>query len=266
MSEIHNFRDRVSLRLDGLIADVRLARPEKRNALDGAMFEAIADVLSAIARSKARAVILSGEGDAFCAGLDRAMFSQMMAGEVVTGLPEDLSVRTHGDANLPQHAVMGWRALDVPVICALHGAALGGGFQVALGADIRIVGPDTRIAVMEMRWGLVPDMGAFVLLPSLMRDDQLRSLVYSGRELGAEEALALGLVTAIAANPMDLALQMAREIAQASPSAIRAAKRLANMTVPQGAAILLAESREQMALMGGEDQMAVIAARLPARA
>lgn len=260
--QILSFRNRVVVRIAGGVAEVRLNRPAQRNALDGEMFAAIADALDTIAGSDARAVVLTGAGEAFCAGLDRSMFAQMLDGKAPDGIPADLLTRTHGASNLPQHCVLGWRALDVPVIAAIQGAALGGGLQIALGADIRLVTPDARLALLEMRWGLIPDMGAFALLPALMRDDAMRDLLYSARTVDGNEAKTLGLATSVVANPLAEARIRARALTQASPSALRAAKRLANLTLSDAGPILLAESREQQALVGNDDQRLLISRSL----
>jgi enoyl-CoA hydratase/carnithine racemase len=239
------------------VADVRLARAEKRNALDDAMFDGLIAAAAQVAADPAvRAVVLSGEGKAFCAGLDVAVFGQMAA-----GAGPDLRARYEGDANRPQHAALVWRDLAVPVIAAVHGIAFGGGLQIALGADLRFVAPDAKLSLMEIKWGLVPDMGAMLLLPRLLRDDVMRDLVYTGRIFSGEEALNLGVATRVCADPLAEALAYAREIAGKNPDAIQAAKRL--MTV-QGdrAAILQAESDEQMGLIGSPNQREAVRAAL----
>lgn len=258
MVETRRFGDRVVLEMADRIANVRLSRPERMNALDDAMFAALAEVIDAIASSDARVAVLSGEGPSFCAGLDRGMFTQMLAGEPIIGIPDDLAERTHGDCNLPQHIVMGWRRLSIPVIAALHGVALGGGLQLALGADVRITAPDARLGFLEIRWGLVPDMGAFALLPNLVRDDLIRELVFSGREVSGDEAVAIGLATRVAADPFKAAMTLAGEIAGHSPAAIRAAKRLAGSMGESEETVLHLESVEQKRLVGGPDQRAVL--------
>ncbi len=254
---------RVTVTMDGPVAHVRLNRPEKMNAVD---MEMIDDMLEAGAMLAAapdlRAVVLAGKGDAFCAGLDVQSFA-MLAGTD----PEALVMpRSHGDANRFQHFALVWRSLPVPVIAALHGAVFGAGFQLALGADIRIAAPEARLAVMEMKWGLVPDMGGMVLLPELTRGDVIRQMTYSAAPIGAEQAERWGLVTELAADPLARATALAQEIAGKSPSAIRAAKRLIGTALSGSRAeVLLAESREQADLIGKPDQMAVIAANLAAR-
>lgn len=262
--------DRVQVSMSGGVADVRMVRADKMNALDAAMFAALVDTADKLGREKGlRAVVLSGEGRAFCAGLDMGRFAAMKetGGDGIGGAQKrDLSLRTHGLCNHSQQAVWGWRQLPVPVIAAVHGVAFGGGFQVALGADMRYVAPDTRMSIMEIKWGLVPDMAGTPILASLVRDDILRELTYTGRIFSAQEALSYGLATRIVDDPRAAALEVAREIAGKSPDAIRATKRmLNNLSVDPGPA-LLAESVEQMKLMGAPNQTEAVRANLEKRA
>jgi len=253
--------DRVSLTFDDGIADVRLTRANKMNALDPPMIEALAAAIDQLAEMpRLRAVVLSGEGRAFCAGLDIVS----MAG--LAGSDFDIMARTHGSANIFQQVCWGWRTLAVPVIAAVHGLAFGGGLQLMSGADVRIARPDTRLSVMEMKWGIVPDMAGFALWPGLVRDDVLRELTYTAREFSGEEAVGLGFVTRTADDPLAEALALAHQIADRNPEAIRAAKRLANLSGSGRAAeALLAESCEQGALIGRPNQMEAVAAGLQKR-
>jgi enoyl-CoA hydratase/carnithine racemase len=261
--------DRVSISISDGIADVRLVRADKMNALDAAMFEALVAATERLSREKAvRVVVLSGEGRAFCAGLDMGRFAAMKDGGngVPGGENRDLTVRTHGKANFAQQAVWGWRQLPVPVIAAIHGVAFGGGFQLALGADIRLLSPDARMSIMEIKWGLVPDMAGTPILASLVRDDILRELTFTGRIFSAEEAQSYGLATRICDDPRAVALEMAREIAGKSPDAIRAAKRMLNNLSVDPAAALIAESVEQQKLLGSPNQTESVRANLEKRA
>jgi len=262
--------DRVSVSIEEGVADVRLVRADKMNALDIAMFEALVATSERLAHEKGvRAVVLSGEGRAFCAGLDMGRFAAMKesgGNGIAGGEKRDLSVRTHGQANFPQQAVWGWRQLPVPVIAAIHGVAFGGGFQLALGADMRFLSPDARMSIMEIKWGLVPDMAGTPILARMVRDDILRELTYTGRIFSAQEALSYGLATRICDDPRTVALAMAREIANKSPDAIRAAKRLLNnLSVDPGPA-LLAESVEQQKLIGAPNQTEAVRANIDKRA
>jgi enoyl-CoA hydratase/carnithine racemase len=262
--------DRVSITISDGVADVRLVRADKMNALDAAMFEALVAATARLGGEKGlRAVVLSGEGRAFCAGLDMGRFAAMKesgGSGLGGGGKRDLSVRTHGLANFPQQAVWGWRQLPVPVIAAVHGVAFGGGFQLALGADMRFLAPDARLSIMEIKWGLVPDMAGTPILASLVRDDILRELTYTGRIFSAEEAMRYGLATRICDDPRAAAFEVAREIAAKSPDAIRAAKRmLNNLQVDPGPA-LLAESVEQQRLLGSANQIEAVSANIDKRA
>jgi enoyl-CoA hydratase/carnithine racemase len=258
---------------DGVV-ELQLARADKMNALDPAMFDALIAAGEALrGDASARAVVISGRGKAFCAGLDMASFQRMQdnsAGAQVLGegaAGADLAARTHGISNAAQQVAMVWREVPVPVIAAVHGVAFGGGLQVALGADIRIVAPDTRLSVMEIKWGLVPDMAGMVLMRELARADVVRELTYTGRVFSGEEALRIGFATRVSADPLGEALQMAHEIAQKSPDAIRAGKRLLNGAASLSAAeLLMAESVEQKALIGSPNQAEAVKANMERRA
>jgi len=261
-------KDRITVDIQGGVADVRLVRVDKMNALDDAMFEALIKTGERLKTDAGvRAVVLSGAGRAFCAGLDMGNFDKMASGERKggTGLVE--TPRTEGGSNRAQHAVMVWREIPVPVIAAVHGVAFGGGFQLALGADLRFVTPDARMAVMEIKWGLVPDMAGIALLRRLIRDDQARELTYSGRQFTGQEALSLGLATRVCADPYAEALAFARDVAAKNPDAIRADKRLMNLADDADQrAILLAESVEQSALIGSPNQIEAVQSSMQKRA
>jgi len=262
--------ERVSISISEGVADVRLVRADKMNALDQAMFEALVAATERLSKEKGvRAVVLSGEGRAFCAGLDMGRFAAMKekgGNGIPGGENRDLTKRTHGQANFPQQAVWGWRQLPVPVIAAVHGVAFGGGFQLSLGADMRFLSADARMSVMEIKWGLVPDMAGTPILASLVRDDILRDLTYTGRIFSAQEAMTYGLATRICDDPRAAALEVAREIAGKSPDAVRAAKRLLNnLSVDPGPA-LLAESVEQQKLIGSPNQTEAVRSNLEKRA
>ncbi|WP_198087288.1 crotonase/enoyl-CoA hydratase family protein [Variovorax sp. E3] len=256
---------------DGVV-ELQLSRADKMNALDPAMFEALIAAGEALRDDKAvRAVVIAGRGKAFCAGLDMASFERMeqgaagVLGEGAAGT--DLLTRTHGMSNAAQQVAMVWREVPVPVIAAVHGVAFGGGLQVALGADIRIVAPDTRLSVMEIKWGLVPDMAGMVLMRELARADVVRELTFTGRIFSGEEAAQIGFATRLSADPLAEALQMAHEIAGKSPDAIRAGKRLLNASASLGdAELLMAESVEQMALIGSPNQVEAVKANIERRA
>ena len=262
--------ERVSISISEGVADVRLVRADKMNALDQAMFEALVAATDRLSKDKSvRVVVLSGEGRAFCAGLDMGRFAAMKekgGNGIPGGENRDLTKRTHGQANFPQQAVWGWRQLPVPVIAAVHGVAFGGGFQLSLGADMRFLSPDARMSVMEIKWGLVPDMAGTPILASLVRDDILRDLTYTGRIFSAQEAMSYGLATRICDDPRAAALEAAREIAGKNPEAIRAAKKMLNDLMGDPGPALMAESVEQKKLIGRPNQREAVRANIEKRA
>ncbi len=265
--------DRVTVKIQDGVADVRLVRTDKMNALDDAMFSALIETGERLKTEKGvRAVVLSGEGRAFCAGLDMGSFQAMASGERGNGGDQASNAlltrkRTEGGSNRAQHACMVWREIPVPVIAAVHGVAFGGGFQLALGADLRYVAADARMAVLEIKWGLVPDMAGMVLMRGLVRDDVARELTWTGRIFNGEEAVAMGLATKVCADPLADALALAEEIASKNPDAIRGGKRLLNLAADADQhAILLAESKEQGALIGSANQVEAVMANLQKRA
>ena len=258
--------ERVRIRVDDAgVAEVVLARAERMNALDPGMFDAINAAIARLREDHSvRAVVLHGEGKAFCAGLDKGSFEGIVSGK--KGF-DDLMARTHGLANRFQQVAWGWRELPVPVVAAVHGVAFGGGLQIALGADVRYVRPDTRMSVMEVKWGLVPDMAGCVFMAELLRADVARELTFSGRIVEGVEAVELGLATRACDDPLAEARTLARRIAGSNPDAVRAAKRLLNAASPVRAdAVLLAESREQQAILGSANQVEAVRAVLEGRA
>jgi enoyl-CoA hydratase/carnithine racemase len=259
MRESVTIGGRVAMSVEAGVAEVRLDRPDKLNALDPAMFAALIEAGERLVlRKDLRAVVVHGAGRGFCAGLDMQSFAAMAMGRG-EGLLADLVQRTHGAANAPQRAALVWRDLPVPVIAAIHGVAFGGGFQIALAADVRYVAPDARLSILEIKWGLVPDMGGIALMRELARADVVRELAFTGREFSGAEAADYGFATALHVDPLEAARSAARAIASKSPNAVRALKRLLNASADLDmAAILIAESREQAALMGSPNQVEAV--------
>jgi enoyl-CoA hydratase/carnithine racemase len=250
---------RVTVTVTDHVATVTMVRADKHNALDAYMFAGLRDAISRVAADPSvRAVVLHGEGKSFCSGLDVASF---MGGDSPMTM-EQLVDRGDGRSNLAQQVCTDWIDLRVPVIAAIHGNCFGGGLQIALGADIRIAAPDAKLSILEIRWGLVPDMGITQTLPRLLPIDVAKELTYTGRQVSGEEAAALGLVTRTAADPLAAARALAAEIASKSPSAIQAAKRLYDetWTSDDGAAALVLETELQVALIGAPNQLASITA------
>jgi enoyl-CoA hydratase/carnithine racemase len=260
--------DRVTISmLDNGIADVRMNRPDKMNALDAAQWEAL---VAAIDQLKAihglRVVVLSGEGRSFCAGLDLSSLGGERAPDTSAN-GRSLADRSKGIANHAQYVAWGWRELPVPVIAAVHGVAFGAGSQIMAGADIRIVHPDARIAIMEMKWGLVPDVGGMPLWRTQVADDVLREMIYTNREFDGHAAKSMGFATHVAEDPLAQALALAAEIAHKNPHAIRGAKRLCNaLATASDAELLQAESDEQMKVIRTPNQMEAVMAAMQKRA
>ncbi len=254
-----NVLDRIAITIDDAgVADVRLNRPDKMNALDPDMFQALVQAADMLAADPSvRCVVLSGEGRAFCAGLDFSSF-QGMADRPAKAEGESNPAGGALDGRITHHgqqAVYGWTEMPVPVIGAIHGHALGGGIQLALGTDIRFVHPETKMSVLEVRWGLVPDMTGTQALINIVGLDVAKELTWTGRMVLGPEAVELGLGTHLSDDPLADALAMAAEIAQKSPDAIRAGKRLLSaapkVSVAEG---FEAERLEIGALIGSDNQ------------
>ena len=262
--------DRIKLTVEDGIASVVLSRPDKMNALDHKMFEALVQTCVQIrGDTSVRVVVISGQGKAFCAGLDMENFSTMLNPQdelKQKAFTSNLAKRTRGIANDVQYAVWAWHELQVPVIAAVHGVAVGGGFQMALAADMRYAAPGTRFSIMEIKWGLVPDMSSTQLMRHLASEDVIRELTYTGRIFEAEEAKELGFVTKICEQPLAHAMQVAKQIVARNPEAIRACKRILNAAnYVSEAEGLLMESREQDKIIGSPNQIEAVMAELQKR-
>lgn len=257
--------ERVRIQRDGGVAHVELIRPDKLNALDEAMIDALIAAGESLRDDPSlRCVVLSGEGRAFCAGLDVQSF-MAMAGDR-SGAERFFAPHPNSPANRAQQTCWVWRQLPVPVIAAVHGVCFGGGLQIALAADLRLVTPDVRMSVMEIKWGLIPDMSGSQTLRDLVRLDVAKELTFTGREVGGEEAVRLGLATRIVESPREAALEMARAIAGRSPDAIRASKRLLEATrqgsVEDGLAL---EAELQRTVLGAPNQIEAVMAAMQKR-
>ena len=264
--------DRVQLTIENGIADVRLNRPEKMNALDHAMFAGLIETAAQLADDRSlRAVVLSGEGRCFCAGLDMSSFASMAENAPRSKSekqPERNLLGRDGSsvATWAQRAALVWTELPVPVIAAIHGVTYGGGLQIALGADIRFATADSRFSVMEIKWGLIPDMTGTQTLRHLVRLDIAKELTFTGRVVSGTEAGEIGLVTHVTETPREDALELAREIASKSPSAIRAGKRLLqeSRTIDPSPGLEL-EAALQTSLIGGAHQKESVLSNLEKR-
>lgn len=243
--------DRVLIDISDGIAHVRFNRPDKRNALDGDQFAAIVDAGESLKGNKnVNVVVVSGEGKSFCAGIDLASLGGMASGERGNGerTPQASDMADGRITHLGQQAAWVWQELPMPVVAAVHGHALGGGCQIALGADIRIAHPDTKFSVRETYWGLVPDMAGTVLMQGLVRADVMKDIVLSARIFDGREAHAIGIATRLSDDPLSDAFEWAREICGRSPDAVRGAKRLLNRLTVEFAAQQFAAERE---IIGG---------------
>jgi enoyl-CoA hydratase/carnithine racemase len=256
-------QERVRVEVRDHIATVTLARGEKHNALDPAMFEAIVEAAEEVAATQGvRSVVLHGEGPSFCSGID--VTSAFSADAGIDGGPDDLRGPV---PNRFQRTAYDWVTLPVPVIAAIHGNCLGGGLQIALGADVRIATADARLSVMEVKWGLIPDMSITRTLPRLVGIDVAKELAFTGRVFSGEEAVRLGVVTRVAADPLAAARKLAAEIADRSPDAVRGAKRLFEESWNRPAEETLAlEAAIQLRLIGSPNQLAAITAGMTKQA
>jgi enoyl-CoA hydratase/carnithine racemase len=259
--------ERVIISINDGVADVVFNRADKRNALDNAMFKAIAEAGEQLKSERGvRAVVLSGDGASFCAGLDFSSFQAMAGGDAASsdaasadGNPGEM--KADRITHLGQQVCWVWQELEVPVIAAVHGHALGGGLQIALGADIRIVHPDTKMSVREVYWGLVPDMTGTFILSKLVRPDIAKELTFTARVFSGTEAAAMGLATRLSDTPKDDAMVLAHEIASMSPGAVRGSKALFNRIASAGAAEQFAAERRMIAAqIGSPNQIEAVMA------
>ncbi len=266
-----NFLERINIEVQDHVARVSFCRPEKMNAIDAKMFEAIPQAGKFLHEdSNIRVVILTGSGGNFSAGLDKSNFESLLAKSSMALGADDasskLEERVHGIANVPQYAAWMWRELPMPVIVAIEGVALGGGLQMALGGDVRIAHPESRFSILELKWGLIPDMSSTQIMRHMIRDDIIRELTYTARIFGAEDALRWGFITHIDDNPTERAEALAKEIVGKNPHAVRASKRVIEQSYYQSAAEgLLTESIEQDQIIGSANQIEAVMAQLQKR-
>jgi enoyl-CoA hydratase/carnithine racemase len=262
--------DHIRVEIDAGVAHVLMNRPEKKNALDAEMFEGLWAAARELAVDPSvRAVVISGAGDSFCSGIDLSNFSDMASGGLSAeseSVQAAIADKSADGANSAQQLAWQWQELPVPVIAAITGVAFGGGLHIALGADIRIVAPDARIAFVEISWGLVPDLSGTQALRRLVPLDLAKKLVFTGETLSGEQAYSLHLATEMSDQPLEDAFALARSIAERSPEAIRAAKKLLNSSglVPlaEGLANEMAASGK---LMGSKNQIEAVMAKLERR-
>ncbi|MEL7537423.1 MAG: crotonase/enoyl-CoA hydratase family protein [Pseudomonadota bacterium] len=256
--------DRVTLTVQDHVATLTLSRPDKMNALDAAMFEGIIAAVDSIRTdTSVRAVVLAGAGESFCSGLDVASF----AADGTGALLERMQPAEGSDANFYQQPALGLYRLPVPVIAALQGVVFGGGLQIAMGADIRLAAPGTRLSIMEVKWGIVPDMGMTVTARNVVPADWLKRLALTGDIVTAEAAIDYGLITEVAEDPLAEAQRIAAAVVGRSPDAVTATKGLFNRALGVDAAVALRDEAEtQLTVLGKENQMEAVAANFAKRA
>lgn len=217
----------ITLSINNHIAVVALNRPDKLNGLNFLLFKELLHCVRVLKKDKnLRAVIIKGEGASFCAGLDFAEVAKKPA--KIAALFAKIPLLQKG--NSFQRLCYAWRDLPIPVLAVIHGHCFGGGLQIALGADFRFATPDAQLSIMEMKWGLIPDMGAMAILPSLMSQDKAKELMMTGKIISGEQAKRDGLVTHVSVQPFDDAMTLATTLAAQSPSAVSSAKKLCHRT------------------------------------
>lgn len=268
------------------VAHVEIDRADKLNSLTREVFEDLVEAGLAIRDStEVKAAVLSGRGRAFSAGLDFTEMARIAKSGAATRSTTEEEAETGSGAQsadsvagavevgtrlgsaraLAQKAVHIWSLVEVPVIAAIRGAALGGGFQIALGADMRVAAPDAKLSLMELKWGIIPDMCGTQLLPRLVGPAQAKKLIVTADTIGADEALRIGLVDEVIDDPVARALELAAQIAGQSRSALVWAKRLVDLSYESELSVGLDAEQEALAeLLGTEEQQQVVAERLAA--
>jgi len=255
--------DSVNVSIDGHLAVVTLNRPDKANAVSLEMFDALGDAGERLARDASiRAVVVKGAGANFCAGIDVSVFGR----DEVAIDANSLAPGEQSPANRFQRAAYVWREIPAPVICAITGVAFGAGLQIALGADLRYATPDAQLSIMEIKWGLIPDIAISTTLRDILPPDRVKELAWTGRIIDGEEALELGLITGLHDDPQAAALQSAQDIGEKSPDAVRAMKKLVNSAWHLSEAEALAlEANLQLRILAGENQREAVQANIEKR-
>lgn len=249
----------VLLEIKHRIAYVTLNRPEKHNGLDEPMFVELVKAARTIRRNRdIRCVIMSGNGPSFCAGLDFAAVakkpSMVFRFFIKTPWSKD---------NMFQRVAHIWRDLPIPVIAAVHGNCFGAGMQIILACDYRIATPAARLSIMEIKWGLIPDMSGMVTLSRLTRVDIAQELAMTGRIFSGSDGKEYGLVSKISENPLAEAETLANDICEKSPDAVAAVKFLFKKTWKRSTrSALFWERITQLRLLGRRNQKIAMQAGL----
>ena len=242
---------------DGAIAIITIARPHVKNAMDASVFEGLTQAgIRADADEEVRVVVVTGEGN-FSSGIDTSLLASQGEGGSATV-----------DIARLQQAYSIFEDMQHPSIAAIEGPAFGGGFQLALACDFRVVADGARMSVMETRWGIIPDLGATVRLPRLVGASRAKDLAMTAREIGAEEAYRIGLAdrTAPAGDALKVALELAGSLGAGPPLALRGIKRLVNAAFDHPvAAGLEREVATQRRILRSEDFIEAVTARVQKR-
>lgn len=236
----------LAVQLSAEVLNITLQRPEKKNAMSFAMIDELISVAKQVKKQRnIRAVIINGVEQTFCAGLDLGDLNNPK-NQLYAAWELSKPWQSHF-----QQACLIWQEVPVPVIAVLQGHCLGAGLQLALGADIRISTAECKFAIMEAKWGLVPDMGLTQAALGVLNADVLKELAMSARIIEGDEAHSLGLVTHVSDEPLAHAKQLAEEFLTRSPDAVLASKRMINKMYSQSALTLYQEKFWQLKLMLG---------------
>lgn len=239
----------------GHVAIVTLRRPDKKNALDDALWQGMHDAADQLRHELPRAVIVTGEPPAFCAGMDLAPGNPAIADLASAAQSRDAApmrrllerLRPHMDALVQ---------LPVPVIAAINGLAYGGGAELAVRCDLRVMAADAVMCFSEVKLGLMPDMGGAVALTRLVGPGIASDLILTARKVSADEALRLGVVNRVCepGHAVDAALELADTIAKNGPRAVRHSVDVIRRTpdLSEEAALALERDRAVELMASGE--------------
>lgn len=242
--------DQVTYEVRGDVAHVRLNRPGKHNALTLDMIDQLARLADRAAKDRSlRAVVIAGEGESFCSGLDFASTADQRGRIMAALIPKRRTA-----ANNFQAAGWAWRNVPVPVIAAISGHCYGGGLQIALGADFRFATPDADLSIMEARWGLIPDMSLSASIAQLTTIDVAKRLTMTGETFTAAKALEYGLISGVHDDPFAAAEELIAAIRERSPDAVAASKSLFEQTWYNGSRLSFpVEQALQVRLLTGRN-------------
>ncbi|WP_049237434.1 crotonase/enoyl-CoA hydratase family protein [Moraxella canis] len=238
----------LTVQIEHQIATITLNRPDKKNAISFQMMDDLIKVAHKLKRNREiRAVILMGADGNFSSGLDLADLNN----------PKSLGFALYELAKPTpskfQKVCLIWQSLPVPVIAVVEGVCVGGGLQLALGADIRIAAADARLSVLEAKWGLVADMGITRTARDIRRD-VMKQIAMTAEMMDAPTAKDYGLLTHISDDPVQMAVSLTDAIKARSPDAVLAAKRVMDVAQRQDYLALYQEKLWQIKLMLGANR------------